>query len=1295
MMEREVVGQKAKGSKVQRKPQRRGLAIERYFTTKGVDPSEEVAWETRTAQITGEGGAIIFEQREVEVPKTWSLLATNVVASKYFRGPLGTPERERSVRQLVSRVVKTIAAWGRKDGYFAADEDAATFEAELSHLIYRQKMSFNSPVWFNVGVEEHPQCSACFINSVGDSMDSILKLAHTEGMLFKYGSGAGSNLSKIRSSKERLSGGGEASGPVSFMRGFDAFAGVIKSGGKTRRAAKMVILDADHPDIVEFVTCKSDEEKKAWALIDAGYDGGFNVKGGAYDSVFFQNANHSIRVTDAFMRAVLEDREWALTARLDGKVIETIPARQLMQKAIEAAWDCGDPGMQFDTTINAWHTCPKSDRINASNPCVTGETLIATSEGLRRIDTLLARPFRVVGAGGELHEVEPAFKTGIKPVYRLTTQAGFQLKLTADHRVLTRNRGDVPACELTKDDVLVLAPPAFGPTRLDERLAEFLGLIVGDGCVAGEQQAAILTLSPEEEAVARRTHERLSAYKKEHAADARAARDIEVTKPQGTLRLATSARCVVDELQRFAVLDCGSQRKAFRTDVFSLDRPSLAAVLRGLFTADGTVANYGEKSQYVSLDSTSLELLRQTQLLLLGFGIKAKLYRDRRVAGQTMALLPDGRGGRKEYPVDQVHSLRISRSSRLVFEKEIGFVPGSHKAAQLAELNREVSTYADRLEDRAMSLEFVGEEPVYDLTEPTTHHFVAAGILVHNCSEYMFLDDTACNLASLNVMHFRSIDGTFDVDAFKRAVDLSILAQEILVSNAKYPTAEIGKNSEEYRPLGLGYANLGALLMASGLPYDSDGGRACAAAITALMTGEAYAMSARIAERMGPFAAYERNREPFLGVIRKHAQHVDRIDPTLVDCGLLDAARDAWANALRAGVANGFRNAQVTVLAPTGTIGFMMDCDTTGIEPDIALVKYKKLVGGGVLKIVNNTVPLALQRLGYSAETISSALQFIDEMETIEGAPGVEADDLAVFDCAFKPHNGTRSIPYMGHIRMMGAVQPFLSGAISKTVNMPSSATPKDIETAYVEAWKLGLKAVAVYRDGCKRSQPLNMKAGDDAKQKGQAERLARRRLPDERRSITHKFSIGGHEGYMTVGMYEDGAPGELFVTMAKEGSVVSGLMDNFATMISMALQYGVPLKVLCDKFSHTRFEPSGFTGNPEIPIAKSITDYIFRWLSLKFLPAEDGAATQPYLPGVEPASPKRAGQKTIEAKALPAAEAAPRANGVNGANGANGTNGAVEKQTDAPPCPTCGSITVRNGACYKCMNCGSTTGCS
>jgi ribonucleoside-diphosphate reductase alpha chain len=928
MIEREqVVGQR-RSSRVARKVSRKGLHVVRYFSTRGVDPADEIAWETRTASITGEGGASVFEQKDVEVPKSWSALATNVVASKYFRGPLGSPERERSVRQLVARVVRTIGAWGRKDGYFASEDDAATFEAELGHLLYRQKMSFNSPVWFNVGVEEHPQCSACFINSVGDSMDSILKLAHTEGMLFKYGSGTGSNLSKIRSSKEALSGGGEASGPVSFMRGFDAFAGVIKSGGKTRRAAKMVILDASHPDVEEFVEAKATEEKKAWALIEAGYDGGFNVRGGAYDSVFFQNANHSVRVTDAFMHAVQDDAEWALTARVDGRVVEKVKARDLMKRITDAAWLCGDPGIQFDSTVNAWHTCPETDRINASNPC----------------------------------------------------------------------------------------------------------------------------------------------------------------------------------------------------------------------------------------------------------------------------------------------------------------------------------------------------------------------------SEYMFLDDSACNLASLNLMHFRSIDGGFDVEAFKRAVGLTILAQEILVGNSRYPTPAIEKNSHDYRPLGLGYANLGALLMASGVAYDSEAGRATAAAITALMTGEAYAMSARIAAHSSPFAGYEKNRDACLGVLRKHADAVNRIDRTLAPPEVVAAARASWADAVQLGEAHGVRNAQATVLAPTGTIGFMMDCDTTGIEPDIALVKYKKLVGGGVLKIVNNTVPLALQRLGYSQEGIQSILQFIDQMETIEGAPGLKEGHLPIFDCAFKPANGSRSIHYMGHVRMMGAVQPFLSGAISKTVNMPSSATPKDIEQAYVEAWRLGLKAVAIYRDGCKRSQPLNTgkeRKLDALDAEPVIERLARRRLPDERRSITHKFSIGGHEGYLTVGMYEDGTPGELFVRMAKEGSVVSGLMDNFATSISMALQYGVPLRVLCDKFSHTRFEPSGFTGNPEIPIAKSITDYIFRWLSLKFLPSEDAQqldqnARRDLPPGAAPQGMRLAGQTTLALPPTPVVAREPLPGEIP-----------VQMQQDAPPCPTCGSITVRNGACYKCCNCGTTTGCS
>jgi ribonucleoside-diphosphate reductase alpha chain len=894
-----------------------GLNVSRYFTTPGVDPADEIAWELRTAVISGEDGRVVFEQKDVEVPKTWSMLATNVVASKYFRGQIGTPERERSVRRLVGRVVDTITAWGKRESYFANEAAAETFRAELSHLLLRQKASFNSPVWFNVGVEKEPQCSACFINSVEDSMDSILRLAHTEGMLFKFGSGTGSNLSALRSSKEKLSGGGDASGPVSFMKGFDAFAGVIKSGGKTRRAAKMVILNADHPDILEFVQCKAEEEKKAWALIDAGYDGSFN--GPAYNSVFFQNSNNSVRVTDEFMRAVVEDREWATRAVKDGHTMETFPARKLFRDIAEAAHLCGDPGMQFDTVINDWHTCSGTARINASNPC----------------------------------------------------------------------------------------------------------------------------------------------------------------------------------------------------------------------------------------------------------------------------------------------------------------------------------------------------------------------------SEYMFLDDTACNLSSLNLMHFRTIEGEFDVAAFKHACDVMILAQEIIVGSARYPTPAIHKNSIAFRPLGLGYANLGALLMARGIPYDGEAGRAYAAAVTALMCGEAYCMSARISERQGPFEGFAKNREPMLRVIRKHGAVAERIPSDVCPPELLEAAQESWRQALDLGKAHGFRNSQVTVLAPTGTIGFMMDCDTTGIEPDIALIKYKKLVGGGMLKIVNNTVPSALERLGYAPEAIGRILSYLDEHETIEGAPGLKSEHLPVFDCAFKPQTGNRSIHYLGHLRMMAAAQPFLSGAISKTVNLPTNATVEDIETSYMEAWKLGLKAVAVYRDGCKRLQPLNTGKTDVPESGGTSEaRPRRRRLPDERQAITHKFSIAGHEGYLTVGMYEDGSPGEVFCVMAKEGSVVSGLMDSFATAVSLALQYGVPLRVLVDKFSHTRFEPSGFTGNPQLPIAKSIIDYLFRWMELKFLPKDPEAIPDEATGELPPRSAVADGGKgPVGAEVLRL--------------GASQARAPIQLQSDAPPCHTCGSIMVRNGACYKCINCGSTSGCS
>jgi len=909
---------------------RQGLRFERRFTTAGIDPYDAVEWEVRDAVISNEKGEIIFEQRQVEIPRFWSQTATNVVVSKYFRGQMGTPGRETSVRQLIGRVANTITGWGREGGYFRSERDAETFHAELTHLLLNQYACFNSPVWFNVGIEEHPQCSACFINAVEDTMQSILGLARTEGMLFKYGSGTGSNLSSLRSSREHLAGGGTASGPVSFMKGFDAFAGVIKSGGKTRRAAKMVILNADHPDITDFIRSKEIEEKKAWALIEAGYEGGFNVPGGAYDSIAYQNANHSVRVTDEFMQAVVDDGDWTTYAVTSGEPMDTFKGRDLMKMIAEATWVCGDPGMQYDTTINDWHTCANTDRINASNPC----------------------------------------------------------------------------------------------------------------------------------------------------------------------------------------------------------------------------------------------------------------------------------------------------------------------------------------------------------------------------SEYMFLDNTACNLASLNLMKFYDAERGFDVDSFRHACEVVISAMEIIVDPASYPTPAIEMNSHKYRPLGLGYANLGALLMARGVPYDSTAGRDYAAAVTALMSGSAYAQSARIAAHMGPFEGFERNRQPMLRVMRKHRDAARKVEPAHVPLDLLNAARRSWDEVVELGEEYGLRNSQISVLAPTGTIAFMMDCDTTGVEPDIALVKYKKLVGGGLIKIVNHTVPIALTRLGHDKAQTQAIVEYIDEHDTIEGAPHLADEHLPVFDCAFKAANGSRSIHYLGHLRMLAAVQPFISGAISKTINMPEESTVEDISEAYLEGWRLGLKAVAVYRDGCKRSQPLSTKRDEEKVSALVAGllpdgRLARKKLPDERQAITHKFSINDHEGYITVGLYENGQPGEIFLVMAKEGSTISGLMDAFATAVSIALQYGVPLQTLVNKFSHTRFEPSGFTKNPEIPMAKSITDYIFRWLASKFLSREGkreaGVILRDEIPVEIPAAIGEVAGQAAEGSVRPSA---------------NGSGEAPARVTflnyqDAPSCHECGAIMVRNGSCYKCLNCGSTSGCS
>jgi len=935
------------------------LEIKRFFTTPGTHPFDAVEWERRNAHI-GHGDRVAFEQENVEFPKSWSQNATNIVSQKYFRGQIGNPAREHSVKQMIGRVAGTIAGWGAERGYFASSEDTEAFEHELTHILLNQMAAFNSPVWFNVGFEERPQCSACFILSVEDTMESILAWNTKEGNIFRGGSGSGINLSKIRGSMEPLAKGGTASGPVSFMRGADSWAGTIKSGGKTRRAAKMVVLDVDHPDIREFIWCKAKEEDKAAALRDAGFD--MSIDGDGFFSIQYQNANNSVRVTDEFMQAVEEDREWNLIARSTGEPVgEPVSARELMREIAEAAYRCADPGVQYDTTINRWHTSPNSGRINASNPC----------------------------------------------------------------------------------------------------------------------------------------------------------------------------------------------------------------------------------------------------------------------------------------------------------------------------------------------------------------------------SEYMHVDDSACNLASLNLMKFRRADGTLDVESFEHAVDVVLLAQEIIVGPSSYPTEEIGANARAFRQLGLGYANLGAYLMSNGMPYDSDSGRETAAAITALMTGRAYRRSAEVAAVLGPYDRYEENRDAHNDVMRMHRDASYVIpEHDSADAELLAAARRSWEEAVELGEVHGYRNAQATVLAPTGTISFLMDCDTTGVEPDFSLVKFKELVGGGQMTIVNRTVPLALQTLGYSETQVEQIEAHLAEHGTIVGAPGLAEEHLPVFDVAV----GERAISHMGHIKMMGAVQPFISGAISKTVNLPQEATVEDIADAYTQAWRLGIKALAIYRDGSKTAQALRTDAQKGVEAPADVDAIValavdkalaeagpkRKRMPVERQSITHKFSIAGHEGYITAGMYEDGSVGEIFLTdIGKEGSTLRGMMNSFATAISIALQYGVPLETLVQKFSYMRFEPEGITQNTEIPFAKSMPDYIMRWLASRFLDADAQEELGILTPAVRAKAAAQEAAQSVSSSdtagpAAPAADAesTPQASGGNGGNG--GSSAPAASLTDTPPvvparlqgldlgpaCSQCGGMMQRTGSCYTCSSCGNNTGC-
>jgi ribonucleoside-diphosphate reductase alpha chain len=1335
------------------------LTVKRFFTTPGTHPFETVEWELRNALI-GHGDRVAFEQNDVEFPASWSQNATNIVAQKYFRGQLGSPEREHSVKEMISRVAGTITGWGRSGGYFASEEDARTFNHELTHILLHQLAAFNSPVWFNVGFEESPQCSACFILSVEDTMESILDWNTKEGMIFRGGSGSGINLSNIRGSMEPLAKGGTASGPVSFMRGADSWAGTIKSGGKTRRAAKMVVLDVDHPDIREFIWCKAKEEDKAAALRDAGFD--MSIDGDGFKSIQYQNANNSVRVTDEFMRAVEEDGEWRLTSRATGEPIgEPTPARELMREIAEAAWRCADPGVQYDTTINHWHTSPNSGRINASNPCFPADARVHTTLGLLKIGDLIER-----GEGGEEFRVythratadDPGegvvatrpiafMRNGIKPIVRLRFANGGELRCTPNHRVWTLNRGYVPAEELTNNDrvllndsgtpakdaswtlpVKVKAPAksfarggsvtyAELPDRWSEGLGELTGHLIGDGWLTDVQTGWVYGEDDLKDGLAD-AHEGL--LRELIGGVSRQEMD------NGTVQLRAGSEAVRELFRGLGVTSARAHDKRVPEGIFIAPTEVQAAFLRGLFGADGCVSRVeagGKTNRYAGLGSRSNGLLKDVQQLLSTWGIRSRIYRITDSAKPSFSYVRKD-GTTVEYASREGFDLRITGTDLSRFAAEIGF-SCPRKQAAVESLINECTLYKTKASTTMIAREDDGQEMVYNLTEPLHHSYIVDGLVVANCSEYMHVDNSACNLASLNLMKFRRPDGTLDVESFEHTVDIMLLAQEIIVGPSSYPTDEIAVNARAFRQLGLGYANLGAYLMSNGMPYDSDHGRGAAAAITALMTGRAYRRSAEVAATLGPYEHYQENREAHNNVMSMHRDASYAIpDAACLDTELLAAARRSWEDAVELGERYGYRNAQATVLAPTGTISFLMDCDTTGVEPDFSLVKFKELVGGGQMTIVNRTVPLALQTLGYSEQQIEQIEAHLAEHGTILGAPGLSEEHLPVFDVAV----GERAIPHMGHLKMMGAVQPFLSGAISKTVNLPQEATVEDIADAYMQAWRLGIKALAIYRDGSKTAQALRTDAQKEVEAPADVDEIVeqavnkalaeagpqRKRMPRERQSITHKFSIGGHEGYITAGMYPDGSVGEIFLTdIGKEGSTLRGMMNSFATAISIALQYGVPLETLVQKFSYMRFEPEGITGNPEIPFAKSMPDYIMRWLASRFLDTDAQEELGILTPAVRA---RKAAQEA--AQSVLASDTAGPGNGGNGGEGSPSASAqasvagesapAAASLTDSPPvvparlrgldlgpaCSQCGGMMQRTGSCYTCSSCGNNTGC-
>ena len=1598
------------------------MKITRRFTKQGQDPFASVEYEKRTSRISNPDGSVVFEMNDAEIPKQWSQLATDIMVSKYFRkagvpqtDDNGQPVRdaqgnvatgpEKSARQVIHRLAGCWRYWGEKHNYFDTAEDAQAFEDELSYMMLHQMCAPNSPQWFNTGLNfaygitgpaqghyycdprsgevlkskdaySRPQPHACFIQSVSDDLvneGGIMNLWTREARLFKYGSGTGSNFSKLRGENEPLSGGGKSSGLMSFLKIGDRAAGAIKSGGTTRRAAKMVCLDLDHPDIESFVNWKVREELKVACLAEGikhiakdqqelakklGLKLDYDFNGEAYYTVSGQNSNNSVRIPNEFFKAVEEDGDWKLNWRVKQGVAKTIKARDLWEQIAYAAWRCADPGVQYDDTINQWHTCPQSGRINASNPCVTGDTRVLTPGGIwRRIDQMIHLPSRVVTnlRDQEIHVTEGAFPTGTKEVFELVTAGGYSVKVTADHKIWTRTRGWVEAQHLTTSDEIRLTHKTSAVQEIgepqDQKFFQMLGLFLSDA--NHDANALHLDACLPSHDVA----EQFSRYVTENWSDRASAasnydddyvNQLMLANGGGgggndddadTITVTLTNRRLISRLKGFVRTDAGRLRLS--EEAFTAGLAAQKHFLRGLFTADGSI-----DGNTLELHSDSPGLLQDVQLILLGFGIQSAISAQHspittngygeggalargglpgRQGGLSVSpgMRSDGDGRAGEMPaaaldarrIDAVasrHGLRIDPGSLRSFGKHVGLLPGR----KLEQLATAISFSIERNGgsnggggnfDRVKSFTPIGRQQVFDLTEPVTSSFIANGITVHNCSEYMFLDDTACNLASLNVLTFFDAEARrFDIEAYKHAIRIWTVVLEVSVLMASFPSEEIARLSYHFRTLGLGYANLGAMLMQAGIAYDSEKGRAICAALTAILTGESYATSAEMARELGAFAGYEQNKNDMLRVIRNHrraaynaaAKEYESLDirPVGIDHGqfaaadplaskqLLAAALECWDRALLLGERHGYRNAQTTVIAPTGTIGLLMDCDTTGVEPDFALVKFKKLAGGGYFKIANQSLRPALVNLGYSPEEVHGIIkyvmgsltlhdapvinwetllhkgfteaeleriesslpgmfelsfafspwtlgkEFFERMDipesewqapnfnvlrklgftkrqiddandvicgrgTVEGAPLLKDEHLAVFDCANKcGKTGKRFIAVEGHIRMMAAAQPFISGAISKTINLPHEATVEDIKNSYRLSWELGLKANALYRDGSKLSQPLNIKSDEDldkhtdeedengvtaAREEIAAEvaiglatsaassptdepniepaphhthiiekiveriveRPLRRRLPDTRHATTHKFDVAGHEGYITVGLYEDGQPGEIFIRMAKEGSTIGGLMDTIATLVSVSLQYGVPVESLVRKFEHVRFEPSGMTRNSEIPFAKSLVDYIFRWLAMEFVPGyraanapkrtkkstpvmketpapSDSAAVAPRIdepkkgnghgPRIQPDTAQPfdygsglEGQLDSATSHPPAGDGGPTANTDGGVNlrlaivadplSQQGAN----LQADAPACDVCGSITVRSGTCYKCLNCGNSMGCS